>query len=297
MKIKDKILSIRKENNLTQEELAEILCVSRQTISNWETKGMYPDIETLILISDKFKISLDDLLKEDKEMIKDIDKEIKKSKKRKYTIITLTTLFIITIIVGSFILIQNKINLLSEYNYTISEFKKDSIYNKDKIKIKTDKTKANQELDHLNIYIPETLKEVEKRGNSASYEDELGHKISIWVWDHSVGVGYYGAEFRKNGFKTITELIDYYENHVNDEYNFLSSTKEIKFHMHCATFLKNPLGYETYTLTEGDIRGLFSELKSTKILGINANHKYYQVVLYNYSKEEALSILETIYFN
>ena len=64
---------------MSQEEFAESLNVTRQTVSNWETGKNYPDIETLILISDRFSISLDILLKGDEVMIKDIDNKIKKN--------------------------------------------------------------------------------------------------------------------------------------------------------------------------------------------------------------------------
>ena len=94
MKFSEKIINIRKEKNLTQEELAELLNVSRQTVSNWETNKCYPDIETFILISDKFKISLDVLLKEDKEMIKKLNKKISKETIIIYCILFLTIIFL-----------------------------------------------------------------------------------------------------------------------------------------------------------------------------------------------------------
>ena len=77
MNLGNKISEIRKKNKMSQEEFAEILSVSRQTVSSWENSKSYPDIEILIKLSDKFNISLDILLKEDKIMIKEIDKERK----------------------------------------------------------------------------------------------------------------------------------------------------------------------------------------------------------------------------
>ena len=56
------IPQIRKENYLTQDELAEICCVTRQTISNWENGKSYPDRDTLVLLSDSFGVSLDAML-------------------------------------------------------------------------------------------------------------------------------------------------------------------------------------------------------------------------------------------
>ncbi|MGN1276771.1 MAG: helix-turn-helix domain-containing protein, partial [Floccifex sp.] len=71
MEFSQRIKSLRKENNLTQEQLAQSLHVSRQAVSNWENNRNLPDIEMLIQISSVFDISLDELLtgKELKEKI------------------------------------------------------------------------------------------------------------------------------------------------------------------------------------------------------------------------------------
>lgn len=62
--------------NLSQEELAEKVYVTRQTISNWEKNKNYPDIHSLLLLSTLFNISLDQLIKGDIAIMKE---EIKKS--------------------------------------------------------------------------------------------------------------------------------------------------------------------------------------------------------------------------
>ena len=100
MNLKEKLIKIRKDNNLTQEELADKLFVSRQTVSNWENGKFYPDIETLILFSDTFNISLDELLKSDAKVIKDIDKKIKSHKKLLILLIVLSIIFISSLIIG-----------------------------------------------------------------------------------------------------------------------------------------------------------------------------------------------------
>ena len=65
MNIGTKIKTARVEAGLTQEKSAEILGVSRQTISNWENEKSYPDIVSVIKMSDIYNVSLDKLLKED----------------------------------------------------------------------------------------------------------------------------------------------------------------------------------------------------------------------------------------
>ena len=80
MELGKRIAEIRKENSLTQEGLAEICSVTRQTISNWENGKSYPDLETLVLISDTFDVSLDAMLKGDRKMVSEITKEQKHGK-------------------------------------------------------------------------------------------------------------------------------------------------------------------------------------------------------------------------
>lgn len=80
MELGKRIAEIRKGHNLTQEGLAEICSVTRQTISNWENGKSYPDLETLVLISDTFDVSLDVMLKGDKKMVSEITKEQKHGK-------------------------------------------------------------------------------------------------------------------------------------------------------------------------------------------------------------------------
>lgn len=64
MTLGDKLSKLRKENNYTQEQLADILGVSRQAISKWESDIAYPETDKLIRISELYDCSLDYLLKE-----------------------------------------------------------------------------------------------------------------------------------------------------------------------------------------------------------------------------------------
>ena len=75
MDISNQILNIRKEEKLTQEEFGKLFYVTRQTVSNWENGKTYPDLQTLVDISNQFEISLDLLLKGDSKMVKAIDIE------------------------------------------------------------------------------------------------------------------------------------------------------------------------------------------------------------------------------
>lgn len=167
-----KIIELRKQNNLTQEDLAEKLNVSRQTVSNWETSKCYPDIETLVIISNKFNVSLDVLIKENVKMIKDIDKKVRINKKLKYSIFVL---FILLIVGGCVIYIKNnkvmevqaKNNELQEeiskivevqnnnsvYSFKINKIKaKDITTNTKRIDIYVDGKVIEKEVRVLNYY-------------------------------------------------------------------------------------------------------------------------------------------------
>ena len=101
MKFGERLIQLRKEKKISQEQLAEDLGVTRQTISNWENYKNYPDIAMLTTISDKYKISLDELLKKDVEYVKEINKKMKWGSKNKF-ILLLTILIIVIVSVISY---------------------------------------------------------------------------------------------------------------------------------------------------------------------------------------------------
>ena len=70
MELGKHIRKYRTEANISQEELADRVFVSRQTISNWENNKSYPDIKSLVLMSEIFHVSLDQLIKGDLEKMK-----------------------------------------------------------------------------------------------------------------------------------------------------------------------------------------------------------------------------------
>ena len=70
MELGNHIKHYRNEKGLSQEELAERVYVTRQTISNWENNKNYPDINSIALLSEIFEISIDNLIKGDLEQMK-----------------------------------------------------------------------------------------------------------------------------------------------------------------------------------------------------------------------------------
>jgi len=77
MQLGQTITKIRKENELTQEEFAKRFNVTRQTVSNWENEKSYPDLVTLVKISDEFGYTLDTMLKENPAMTEKMNKNMK----------------------------------------------------------------------------------------------------------------------------------------------------------------------------------------------------------------------------
>ena len=73
MEIGKKLKAARQNSGLTQEQAAERLFVSRQTISNWENEKTYPDIVSVVKLSDLYSISLDELLKGDSKMLEHLE--------------------------------------------------------------------------------------------------------------------------------------------------------------------------------------------------------------------------------
>ena len=83
MNLSKQIKKYRTREQLSQEELAQKLYITRQTISNWENERSYPDIHNLLLMSVLFNVSLDDLVKGDVEIMKN---EIQNAQMNKWAI-------------------------------------------------------------------------------------------------------------------------------------------------------------------------------------------------------------------
>ena len=81
MNLGTQIKKYRSTLALSQDELAEKIFVSRQSVSNWENNKTYPDIKSLLLLSELFKISIDELIKGDVNTMK---KEISKQEQAEF---------------------------------------------------------------------------------------------------------------------------------------------------------------------------------------------------------------------
>lgn len=100
MEIGKKLKNARIEAELTQEKAAEKIDVSRQTISNWENEKSYPDIISVIALSDLYSVSLDELLKGDQKMAEHLEEStnVVKSNKKLTGAILLNIILMILLI-------------------------------------------------------------------------------------------------------------------------------------------------------------------------------------------------------
>lgn len=104
MELGKRIAMIRKDHNLTQAGFAEKYSVTQQAVSNWENGKSFPDLETIVRISDDFGVSLDDLLKGDRKMVTEISNNAIQGKRYKAALYTFAILIVAVVsIVGSIV--------------------------------------------------------------------------------------------------------------------------------------------------------------------------------------------------
>lgn len=162
----EKLKMLRKESNLTQEELAEKLNVSRQAITKWESGDGTPDIENLKQISILFNTTIDELVKENKNVT--IEKEEQFTYVEELEI-DHTKHFDINICkIQELSILPNaeekvKIELISKEEENLQEalkIKFDDLYNKLDIDIKNNKKEVED--ISINMYLPEKyIEEIE----------------------------------------------------------------------------------------------------------------------------------------
>ena len=93
MEIGEKLRNCRNRAGITQDDCAEKLGVSRQTVSNWETGRSYPDVRSCLALGDLYQVTLDELLKEDAGMIAHLEKstDVVESKRKNRKLIEVLT--------------------------------------------------------------------------------------------------------------------------------------------------------------------------------------------------------------
>ncbi|WP_034536102.1 helix-turn-helix domain-containing protein [Carnobacterium inhibens] len=112
MELGDKLKSLRKEHNYSQNQLADKLYVTAQAISKWENNKSVPDIINLVGLSDLYNVSLDYLIKSDKELQSKLSIgtiRLKIFKWFVFSIILISLFLIITLAKAQFFMFQHGI--------------------------------------------------------------------------------------------------------------------------------------------------------------------------------------------
>ena len=94
MSIGEVLKQARAAAELSQEEIAEKVGVSRQTISNWENGKSYPDIACVLALSDAYNITLDSLMKGDSKMIRHLEESTNVTKSNRQVVASIIALCI-----------------------------------------------------------------------------------------------------------------------------------------------------------------------------------------------------------
>jgi len=113
MSIGEKLKQGRLSTDLTQEELAEKIGVSRQTISNWENGKSYPDIASIIILGDIYDMTLDSLLKEHHEIVHHSKESTNTTKSNQSVVVTAMAFFAINAV---FHLIRHSVSVSDSTN-------------------------------------------------------------------------------------------------------------------------------------------------------------------------------------
>lgn len=124
MEIGKKLKNARLQKGFTQEAVAEKIQVSRQTISNWENEKSYPDIVSVVNLSNLYDISLDELLKEDKHMLEHLEEStnIVRSNKRLAVTVIINIVFLFILMLLSSVVPNRTLFLVIVFVLAIISF-------------------------------------------------------------------------------------------------------------------------------------------------------------------------------
>lgn len=124
MKFGEKLQTLRKNAQMSQEDLATHLHVSRQAVSKWEREEGYPEIETLVMISEIFQVSLDFLFKDSVQNQENRDEGCFLSSKQLDELLKFKKIFAYTIASGVFAIIEGVAlqPLIEQYNRQLADF-------------------------------------------------------------------------------------------------------------------------------------------------------------------------------
>lgn len=198
--IGQKILEIRKSEGLSQTEFAEKFHVTRQTVSNWENGKNYPDMETLLRISNEYGITFDELVKSDKELIRSIDRS------RRVATKSILIFALIGIVILTMILIKLLPSAVSAFYY--DPLKSAAVYTSDdRGRIETSRLEMDSRV-YSELYLPEYKYQVAEAtplgygkydfefSESGWIEPDIEHEVTGRIERNHIQI-YDSSEFRR----------------------------------------------------------------------------------------------------
>lgn len=197
--IGERIKKYRNEKGLTQEELSKILLVSRSAISNWEIGRNYPDLDSIVLLSDIFEISLDELLKEDNTMVTKISKEQKRGKLNKKLVVYLLGVIVFLLLTIGFILYQT-----TDFNQYISTKIVSNVELTEENAYKWKQVSFNQKGDSKGYLEYNSLLNVDKMNYPSNDLKEREATIRITQVDNNEIIGMY--DITSKGEKSFIQI-------------------------------------------------------------------------------------------
>lgn len=224
MELNEKLYEYRKNNNWSQEELAEKMEVSRQTISKWESGRSIPELNKLIKLSEIYNITVDELVKDEVEVSEENTKKLKKVNKKIIKTLIIILLAIILIISILFILnIERRKSIINEIAEKYkTEFQsvgetRSGLVVEDITKVDLNNTEEVRK--RYLYYVSEDGKRLLK---VTSYDDEYYQNALEEVYidlNKEIGMDHY-ADVTKVNLKT-------FEKEIIKDYEFISPIKKV----------------------------------------------------------------------
>lgn len=248
MKLNDKIFEYRKTNNWSQEELAEKLNVSRQTISKWETGKAVPELDKLIALANLFDISIDVLVKEEVDIdnqqnkIDFVEKQnglwnkiLKFFKSKEEFVKKLITAIIISIIIiFGYKFVSNKMNLYKrekDIEKVMNAYKEFIDYEGSYIITEKYSKKENNKITETYRQYHMYLENEKRLVKITEYEGDNSKKIDKQIYINLLDVNEYGYDWKTETYlyNGVVEVYTSDWSHkIIDDYKFVSPLDKIK---------------------------------------------------------------------
>ena len=260
--MKNKLKELRIKNNMTQEQLAEKLYVSRQTISKWELGETNPNIEQAKEISKIFNINLDELLNQKNNNKNNIKKII--------------VVLILFMCVFNFFIIKSKVFMyksVSNTSYSSIDYKTLEINHKgtDKylqyknVKIRNDFTDLKENIRHDNFYM------LKNDDGSKMFSIQINNMLDFFRINSQLSEKDYNKILSNNHIKNSVDLLYYSLDNKSEKVNLFSSYKDNKKMMVVKSVLEYYFNinvnsnYNVY-LFSGEYRGIIRANKDGAII-------------------------------